>query len=124
MNKYKNTDKDIHVRIYQFVLLCFREVVMQIPRRTETIPIISQISASLTSMGANDREADASGSKNDFIAKYMIVKKETNETIFWLTLVGDLHLVDQSTIQKHITEGQEIFHVISSIILSTKRHSS
>jgi four helix bundle protein len=82
MNKYKNTDKDIHVRIYRFVLLCFREVVMQIPRRTETVSIISQISASLTSIGVNDREADASGSRNDFVAIYAIVKKETNETIF------------------------------------------
>lgn len=93
MNKYKGTEKDIHRRIYIFVLNCFRDVVMRIPRHTETAPIISQIASSLTSMGANDREADASGSKNDFIARYTIVKKETNETIFWLSLVGDLSLV-------------------------------
>jgi len=64
MNTYKGTSKDIHARIYQFVVHCFRDVVMKIPRRPETTPIIEQTAASLTSIGANDREADASGSKN------------------------------------------------------------
>lgn len=123
MNKYKNTDKDIHKRIYTFVLECFRDVVIKIPRRPETIPIIEQIASSLTSMGANDREADACGSKKDFIAKYMIVKKETNETIFWLTLIGDLKYLPLPVIRRYRSECQEIFAVISSIILSAKRTS-
>lgn len=123
MNKYKGTDKDIHRRIYIFVLNCFRDVVMRIPRHTETAPIISQIASSLTSMGANDREADASGSKNDFIARYTIVKKETNETIFWLSLVGDLSLVPRGTTDQHIKECEEIFRIISAILLQAKRTS-
>jgi len=80
MNKYANTDKDIHKRIYLCVIGCFRDIVQKIPRRTENNPIIEQLAASLTSMGANDREADAAGSPRDFIAKYVIVRKDTNET--------------------------------------------
>lgn len=121
MNKYKGTDKDIHTRIYKFILECFRDVVMKIPRRPETIPIIEQIASSLTSMGANDREADASGSKKDFIARYVIVKKESNETIFWLTLIADLNLVHSKVVYRYVGECQEIFNIVSSIILSTKR---
>ena len=121
MNKYSKTAKDIHSRIYLFVLHCFREVVMNIPRRPDTIPIISQIAASLTSMGANDREADAAASKNDFIAKYSIVKKETNETMFWLSLIGDLSLVPKRTTDKHVEECEEILRVVSAILLSAKK---
>lgn len=120
MNKYKGTDKDIHKRIYAFILGCFRDVVMKIPRRSETIPIVEQIASSLTSIGANDREADASGSKKDFIAKYMIVKKESNETLFWLLLISDLQLVSPQICLPYIGECQEIFNIISSIILSAK----
>jgi len=69
MNKYRNTEKDIHKRIYKFILGCFKDVVKKIPKTTENIPIISQLSSSLTSMGANDQEADASGSKKDFIVE-------------------------------------------------------
>jgi len=47
------------------------------PKTTENIPVISQVSSSLTSIGANDQEADATTSKKDFIAKYAIVRKET-----------------------------------------------
>lgn len=120
MNKYKGTDKDIHIRIYKFVLGCFRDVVMKIPRRPETVPIIQQIASSLTSIGANDREADASGSQKDFVARYTIVKKETNETIFWLMLISDLALVQSVVVQEYIGECQEIFRIISTIILHAK----
>ncbi len=121
MNKYKGTDKDIHTRIYKFVLGCFRDVVMKIPRRPETIPIVEQIASSLTSIGANDREADASGSQKDFIAKYMIVRKETNETHYWLSIISDLHLVNFSQVDPYIKECQEILNIVSSIIKSAKR---
>lgn len=120
MNNYMNTDKDIHARIYKFVLNCFRNVIQKIPRRYENIPIIEQLASSLTSIGANDREADAAGSRKDFIAKYMIVRKEANETIFWLSLVGDLGLIQRNIINIYLPEGQEIMNIVSSIIKSAR----
>ena len=122
MNKYKNTDKDIHKRIYKFVVECFRDIVQKIPKRTESLPIIGQLSSSLTSIGANDREADASGSQKDFIAKYMIVRKETNETLYWLNVVCDLKQVQSDIVLPYIKECQEILNVVSSIIKSAKLH--
>ncbi len=123
MNKYFSTDKDIHKRIYRFVVNCFQHVVMKITKASTNEPIIGQLSSSLTSMGANDREADAAGSRKDFIAKYMIVRKESNETIYWLSLVRDLHLLPQATVNPYLLEGEEILHVVSSIIKSAN-HSS
>jgi len=89
MNKYLGTKKDIHTRIHKFVTCCFMDVVRKIPKAPENITIIKQISASLTSMGANDQEADAADSKKDFVAKYRIVKKETKETKYWLSFIRD-----------------------------------
>lgn len=74
MNKYANTEKDIHIRIHKFVVSCLVNIVKKIPKAPENIPIIQQISASLTSMGANDQEADAADSNRDFVAKYTIVR--------------------------------------------------
>ncbi len=121
MNQYRNTDKDIHQRIYRFIVGCFRDVVRKIPKTAENFPIIGQISASLTSMGANDQEADAAGSTRDFLAKYAIVKKETKETVYWLVFIGDTELVAKDVVVYYIQEGQEILRVVSKIIENTKR---
>jgi len=121
MNKYSNTDKDIHARIYKFTINCFREVVRKIPKTTENIPIISQVSSSLTSIGANDQEADAANSRKDFVAKYMIVKKETKETKYWLSFIRDSALIKENIIQPHIDECQEILLIVSKIIENTRR---
>lgn len=119
MNKYSNTDKDIHTRIYRFVIGCFREVVRKIPKTVESSPIISQLSSSLTSMGANDQEADAAISKKDFVAKYSIVKKESKETKYWLSVVQDTDLINKSITEPYIRECQEILLIVSKIIENT-----
>ena len=116
MNKYANTDKDIHARIYRLVVNCFSDVVKKIPKTTENLPIISQLSSSLTSIGANDHEADAANSKKDFIAKYAIVKKETKETKYWLSLVKDTNMVSAVVVEPYIRESQEILLIVSTII--------
>jgi len=120
MNKYRGTDKDIHTRIYKFIIDCFRDVVKKIPKTTENIPIISQISSSLTSIGANDQEADATTSKKDFIAKYAIVKKETKETKYWLSFIKDSLLVEAKIVEPYIRECQEILMIVSKIIENTR----
>lgn len=121
MNRYANTEKDIHKRIYRFIINCFRDAVKKIPKNHENLPIISQLSSSLTSMGANDQEADAAFSKKDFIAKYSIVKKETKETYYWLSFVRDTQLVEQNIVDRYITECQEILLIVSKIIQNTKQ---
>lgn len=120
MNTYRNTDKDIHQRIYRYIIGCFRDVVKKIPKTAENLPIISQVSSSLTSMGANDQEADAASSTKDFLAKYHIVKKETKETVYWLSFVRDTALLPASIVDPYITEGTEILKIVSAIIENTK----
>ena len=120
MNKYKGTEKDIHSRIYKFVVNCFKDVVKKIPKTVENIPIISQLSSSLTSIGANDQEADNASSKKDFLAKYYIVKKEAKETKYWLLIIKDTGILKNDIINYYIEECQEILMIISKIINNTK----
>lgn len=116
MNNYRNTDKDIHTRIYKFVINCYSQIVRKIPQTVASTSIISQLSSSLTSMGANDQEADAAGSKKDFIAKFTIVRKETKETQYWLSVTRDVELIDKNIINPFITESHEILMIVSKII--------
>ena len=120
MNKYSGTEKDIHVRIHKFVVDCFVNIVRKVPKTVENIPIIQQISASLTSVGANDQEADASNSNKDFILKYTIVKKEAKETKYWLTLIKDTAILPAEIVEPHIREAQEILLIVSKIIQNSK----
>ena len=120
MNKYKGTPEDIHSRIYNFVVNCFKNVVKKIPKTTENFPIIGQISSSLTSIGANDQEADGASTKKDFIAKYYIVKKEAKETIYWLSIIKDCNLFTAVIIDPYIKECHEILMIVSKIINNTK----
>lgn len=119
MNKYAGTEKDINIRIHKFVVNCFKNVVKKIPKNTENIPIIQQIASSLTSIGANDQEADASNSRKDFVLKYTIVKKETKETKYWLTFIRDANLFDSKIIEPYIDEAQAILLIVSKIIINS-----
>jgi four helix bundle protein len=116
VNKYRTTPLDIHARIFRFTVNCFLEVVRKIPKSTETLPIISQISSSLTSMGANDQEADAAGSKRDFIAKYMIVRKETKETYYWLSFLKQIEVLPATLIDPYLNECKQIQNIVSKIL--------
>ena len=120
MNKYLNTEKDIHTRIYKFILNCFRDVVKQIPNTIENTPIKQQLVSSLTSIGANDQEADAAGSRKDFVAKCIIVKKEAKETHYWLCFVRDSVMVKELIIDPYIAECKEILLIVSKIIENTR----
>jgi len=120
MNKYSGTEKDIHIRIHKFVTSCFVNIIRKIPKTPENIPIIQQISASLTSIGANDQEADAANTNKDFILKYTIAKKETKETKYWLSLISDTVILEKTLLDPYIRESQEILLIISKIIQNSK----
>jgi len=116
MNKYRDTPQDIHDRIFHFVVGCFKDVVRKLPKTTENLPIISQISSSLTSIGANDQEADAAGSRRDFIAKETIVRKETKETYYWLSLIKQTEMLSMTIVDPYLNECKQIQNIVSKII--------
>ena len=64
------------------------EFAKELPRSVVTIPLISQIIRSGTSIGSNYCEADCAETKKDFEHKIGICKKESKETKHWLRMIA------------------------------------
>ena len=60
----------------------------KIPKDPVTVPLISQIVRSGTSVGANYCEADDAVSKKDFKNKIGTCRKESRETKLWLRMIA------------------------------------
>lgn len=112
--------KDIHERIYQFVVRVLN-LTKSLPKTPQNLILIAQIIRSVTSMGANDQEADGTDSRKDFIAKYAIVRKEGKETNYWLRLIEDTNPTFKNRMISLRQEGKEIVKIVSTIILNSKR---
>lgn len=119
MTNSTNKQIDIHERIYQFVLRVLK-LLSLLPKTSMNLIIIDQCGRSVTSVGANDQEADACESKKDFISKYTIVKKELKETNYWLRLIFDTNTEFQSRMLEIRQEGKELLLIISTIIKNSK----
>lgn len=111
---------DIHERIYQFVIRVIN-LTKSLPQTSQNSILINQLIRSVTSMGANDQEADGTDSRKDFIAKYSIVRKEGKETSYWLRLIADTNPIFAERMKDLRQEGKEIIMIVSSIILKSKR---
>ncbi|MBM3209140.1 four helix bundle protein [Candidatus Shapirobacteria bacterium] len=115
------TDKrDIHERIYRFVLRVLK-LLESLPKTAINLIIIDQCGRAVTSVGANDQEADACLSKRDFLVKYGFVKKELKETNYWIRLIADTNPLLKERMKDLIKEGQEILLIVSSIINKTRK---
>lgn len=80
--------------------------------------VARQLLKSGTSIGANSREAQNAESKADFIHKFKIAAKETDETQYWLLLCKEsLHYPDPGNL---LDEIERIIKVLSKIISSSK----
>lgn len=115
---------DIHDRIFEFIVKVI-ELIKLLPKTPQNLIIIGQIIRSVTSMGANDQEADGASTRKDFLHCYTIVRKEGKETLFWLRLIegtNDSSLIKAKT-QTLIQEGNEIVAIVSTIINKTSAHS-
>ena len=107
---------DIHERIYRWVVSVI-QFTKKLPKTPQNNVIAYQLTRSATSVGANDREADACNSRKDFIAKYVITRKECHESNYWLRLSMDTNpLTFAPEVEKLIIEGREIFAIVSTII--------
>ncbi|MBI4653037.1 four helix bundle protein [Candidatus Kuenenbacteria bacterium] len=93
----------------------------KIPKDVVTIPIISQLIRSGTSVGANYCEADDAETKKDFNHKIGICKKEARESKHWLrmTVVTIPELTEEA--RKLWTEAKELNLIFNAIIRSSKK---
>ena len=80
-----------------------------------------QFLRSITSVGANVREAVNAQSKLDFIHKLSIAQKECDESLYWLDLLKEKKYIDEKVFKSIYTQAVEVLKIIKSIIISTKK---
>lgn len=110
-----STQYEIHTRIFQFVVRGLK-VSRYLPRTIESKIIIDQYIRAITSVGANDNEADGVSSKRDFIHCYTIVRKELKEVRYWLRIISELYDILKPRLQPLLQENEELIKIVSAII--------
>jgi four helix bundle protein len=80
-----------------------------------------QLLKSGTSIGANSEEGAGAQSKKDFVAKFSIALKEARETRYWLRLIRDSKLVDESNSNLLIEDCDELIRILTAILKSSRK---
>jgi four helix bundle protein len=86
----KEFSKQLEDRTKEFAISMIR-LSTSLPNTPEGKVIRYQLTKSGTSIGANYREANRSGSKPDFTNKIKICESEAGETCYWIEIISDLH---------------------------------
>ncbi len=73
-----------------------------------------------TSIGANYAEANRAESRQDFHHKIAIVEKEAAETLYWLMLLRDAELGEESARTGLLSECDELLSIFTAIGKRTK----
>lgn len=116
----KKKEKDIHDRIYKFILEVLK-FIKEVPRTPENLVLIRQVVKSVTSIGANATEADGAESKKEFIYRFSVSKKEAKETKFWINLISDYNPRLRRKPSRLLEENEEIIAIVSKIIINAKK---
>lgn len=101
--------------------------VVRLCREVPADPVANHMSRQLaraaTSGGANYEEARGAESLADFIHKLGIANKEIRETLYWLQLVQDAHLVSRPELALLICEANELVAILTTSIRTAKRRA-
>ena len=112
MSKIQNSKQyDLEERTFKFAR-AIRDFIRDIPKTQTNIEYTKQLIRSSASIGANYIEANEALSKKDFVMRIKISRKETKETIYWLSLID----VPEKEKQIYIQEATELMKILSSIM--------
>lgn len=87
-----------------------------------TKPIINQLTKSATSIGANYCEANGAESRQDFLHKVGICRKEARETRYWLKIIEESFPEFQNKSREFYREAEELTLIFSAIAKTTKNN--
>ena len=85
--------------------------------------ISKQILRSGTSIGANIAEALYAESKDDFIHKLKISRKEANETRYWLKLLFRSETINSVEYSSMLKDCEMLIKLLTRIIISTSENN-
>ena len=93
---------------------------LSLPVTSVNKPLISQVTRSSTSIGANYMEADAAESKKDFQHKIGLCKKESKETMHWLRMIATANPNHADKCRTLWKEAHELTLIFSAILNKTR----
>jgi four helix bundle protein len=93
----------------------------KIPDVTANRPVIRQIVASGTSIGANYTEADNASSDRDFCYKMSICRKEASETTYWLRMLAAAEPRRKQEARDLWREARELHLIFAKIVRNMQR---
>jgi four helix bundle protein len=103
----RTPERDLRKRTKQFALRVIK-LVEGLPK-TQTARVIgNQLLRSSTSVPANYRASCRARSNAEFRAKLGIVEEETDESVFWIEMLVDAHLVKASRVEGLMDEGNQL----------------
>jgi len=89
-------------------------------KQQKEFEIAGHILRSGTAVGSNVEETLAGISRPDFIAKMSVASKEARETHYWLRLLRDSKIVDNSRILPLETENLELIKILTAIVKTSQ----
>ena len=95
-----------------------------IKRDNITLPLISQLVRSATSVGANYFEANGASSKKDFRNKIYICKKESKESAYWIQLIAKANPDKEDECRKLWKEAHELTLIFSKIAATASKNEN
>lgn len=116
-----NTAYDLEERTARFGETII-EFCLALPLNPITSPLVTQLVAAGTSIGANYCEADEAESKKDFRHKVAICRKEAKETKYWLRMIAKAVPARKSSAREQWSEAKELHLIFCAIIRTTDRN--
>ena len=117
----KNSTYDLEERT-----ACFGEAVigfcLALPFNPVTSPLITQLVAAGTSVGANYCEADEAESKKDFRHKVAICRKEAKEGKYWFRMIAKAVPGQKAAARTLWREAKELHLIFCAIIRTTDQN--
>jgi len=111
---------NVRYRAYCFSLAIIK-LVKDFPSSRVYSIFTDQLLRAATSVGANLIEARSSNSKRDFARFYQIALKSSSETEYWLCLLRDGKLADETNLSNLIIEIDEISKMIGASLLTLRK---
>ena len=118
------TSDELYDRLLKFAMTCQR-LVKALPNTIYNREYGAQLIGSSSSPGANYIEAIEGASRKDFIHRLKVCRKETKESIHWLTLIkfaneelSDIH----RDCDRLIVESRELVRIFTSSIITSEKN--
>ena len=115
--------KPYEINVRAFVFAC--DVIRAFPRDRLDVPstkVWSQLIASATSTGAHLEEANAGGSRAQFLALIRGALREMRESHYWLRIITATQLAGCDRVAMLVEESRELVAILTSIARNTDRN--